>query len=205
VPVSTRPPAAANVSFVTDRLAVGGDLDPDEDVALAQLHDLVDRGVTHIVDVRIEWTDEAFVAEHAPQVSYLHHGMDDVGQSVPGRWFDVGVGFALDALRSSEDAVVLTHCHMGINRGPSLGFAVLLALGWDAVEALDALRAARPIAYVDYARDALRWHHGLIGSEPAALTRDLRRVAAWRRRNQLDVAAIIRGIRLAETAATTPG
>jgi hypothetical protein len=72
-------------------------------------------------------------------------------------WFDEGVAFAREAIES--DGVVLAHCHMGINRGPSMGFAILLALGWDAREALDAIHAARPIAFVAYAEDALRWHH----------------------------------------------
>jgi dual specificity phosphatase 3 len=188
-------PLAANVSFVTARLAVGGDLSPRAAVALAQLDELVDLGVTHIVDVRLEWSDEEFVAEHAPQVGYLHHGMDDAGQRVAGEWFDTGVEFVLEAMTTSPDAVVLTHCHMGINRGPSLGFAVLLALGWDPVDALDALRTARPIAQIDYAGDALRWHHRAVGIAAAELARDLRRLAAWRQRNDLDVAGITRGLR----------
>lgn len=193
-------PLAANVSFVTEQLAVGGDLSPREEVARAQLDELVRRGVTHIVDVRVEWSDESFVAEHAPHIRYLHHGMDDAGQQVSAGWFDRGVGFVLDAMGQSPDAVVLAHCHMGINRGPSLGFAALLAQGWDAVDALDAIRTARPIAYIDYARDALRWHHGTIGSPPKELKRDLLRLAAWRRRNHLDVVSVIRGIRQTEIA-----
>ena len=193
-------PASANASFVTDRLAVGGDLSPREELALVQLEELVEHGVSHIIDVRIEWSDEAFVAEHAPHIRYLHHGMDDAGQQVDARWFDSGVGYALEAFETTPDAVVLAHCHMGINRGPSLGFAILLAQGWDPVDALDAIRAARPIAYIDYAKDALRWHHERVGSERAALTRDLKRLAAWRRRNELDVVSIIRGIRRAEFA-----
>jgi len=194
----TTSPATADISFVTHQLAVGGDLSPHQDVARAQIADLVQRGVTHIVDVRIEWSDEALVARHAPHIRYLHHGMDDAGQQVAGDWFDTGVAFALDAIDASPESVVLAHCHMGINRSPSLGFAVLLAQGWDAVEALDTIRAARPIAYLDYAPDALRWHHRRMGSDPAQLTRDMRRLAVWRRRNQLDVVAIIRGIRRAE-------
>ena len=193
-------PHAANASFVTERLAVGGDLSPREDIARVQLEELVERGVSHIIDVRIEWTDEAFVAEHAPHIVYLHHGMDDAGQQVAARWFDHAVGFALDAFEATPDSVVLAHCHMGINRGPSLGFAILLAQGWDPVDALDAIRAARPIAYIDYAKDVLRWHHERIGSERPALTRDLKRLAAWRRRNELDVVSVIRGIRRAEFA-----
>ena len=187
----------ANISFVTDRLAVGGDLAADDVTAVSQLQHLVRRGVSHIIDARSEWSDEAFVAAHAPQVAYLHHGLEDAGQRVPASWFHTGVDFALHAL-ADPDAVVLTHCHMGINRGPSLGFAVLLALGWDAVDALAAIRSVRPIAYIDYAEDAVRWHHEVSGSAPQGLRRDLRRVATWRAQNRLDVAAVIRGIRQTE-------
>jgi dual specificity phosphatase 3 len=183
--------STADASFVTAQLVVGGDLDTN-DVALAtaQLRELVEAGVTHVVDARIEWSDEQWVAEQAPGVSYLHHGMDDAGQRVPAAWFDTGVAFAMEAI--DQGGTVLTHCHMGINRGPSLGFAVLLAQGWDPVEALDAIRAARPIAWVAYAEDALRWHHEARGSTPAELERDRRRVQAWREDNELDLAAVIR-------------
>ena len=75
----------------------------------------------------------------------------------PGEWFDVAVDWSVAAIEGG--GTVLTHCHMGVNRGPSLGFAVLLEQGWDPIEALDAIRTARPIAWVAYAEDALRWHH----------------------------------------------
>jgi dual specificity phosphatase 3 len=183
--------ATANAEFVTPQLLVGGDLDTlDEELATRQLRDLVDAGVTHVVDARIEWSDEKWVAQNAPAIAYLHHGIDDAGQKVPGEWFDLGVTWALEAIE--KGGVVLTHCHMGINRGPSLGFAVLLAQGWDAVEALDAIRSVRPIAFVAYAEDALRWHHEGRGSSRDELDRDRRRVVQWREDNDLDLAAVIR-------------
>ena len=130
------PPRLANASWVTDHLLVGGDLDArDNDLAERQLAELVEIGVTHVVDVRLEWDDFDFVAQRASDIAYLHHGMDDAGQRVPGEWFDEGVGWIVAALE--EGGTVLAHCHMGINRGPSLGYAVLLAQGWDPVEALD--------------------------------------------------------------------
>ncbi len=182
--------AVADAGFVTDHLLVGGDLDTrDAALAEAQLHELVASGLTHVVDCRIEWDDAAFVARHAPAVGYLHHGMDDAGQRVPDAWFDAGVGWVVHALEAG--GTVLTHCHMGINRGPSLGFAVLLAQGVDPVEALDLIRAARPVAFVAYADDALRWHHGRHGT-PDALARDLERTAAWRASHRLDLADVIR-------------
>lgn len=183
----------ADAHFVTPQLLVGGDLAMSDELAVQQLVELSDAGVTHIVDARVEWSDQELVEELFPGIDYLHHGVDDAGQRIPAEWFRTGVDFALEAIRSG--GVVLTHCHMGINRGPSLGFAVLLALGWDAVEALDAIRRAREIAFVAYADDALRWHHG--GSEPALAT-DLRRLRRWRRRNHLDVVEVIRKKRVQE-------
>ena len=183
--------SVADAVFVTDQLLVGGDLDThDDEVAAGQLRELVEAGLTHVVDARIEWTDAEWFAELAPQIAYLHHGMDDAGQRVPGEWFDVGVGWALDAMAAGGK--VLAHCHMGVNRGPSLGFAVLLAQGWDPFEALDTIRAARPIAWIAYAEDALRWHHGRLSSAPDAFARDRQRLDQWRADNELDLAAVIR-------------
>jgi dual specificity phosphatase 3 len=185
----------ADAAFVTEQLLVGGDLDTrDEELAGRQLRELVEAGVTHLLDTRIEWTDEEWVAQVAPDVHYLHHGMDDAGQQVPFEWFDEAVSWAQEAI--DADGVVLAHCHMGVNRGPSLGLAVLLAQGWDPIEALDAIRTARPIAWVAYADEALRWHHDRRGSE-GQLTVDLRRVARWRQDNQLDVEQVIRAKRQA--------
>ncbi len=182
---------AADAAFVAPHLLVGGDLDTrDSALAASQLEELVRVGVTHVVDARIEWTDELWVLQTAPGMAYLHHGMDDAGQQVPGEWFDVGVGWALEAL--DQGGTVLTHCHMGINRGPSLGFAVLLAQGWDAIEALEAIRSARPIAWVAYAEDALRWHHERSSSTAQQREHDRRRLVRWREDNELDLAAVIR-------------
>lgn len=184
----------ANAAFVTKQLLVGGDLDTrDTELAASQLGELVEAGVTHVVDARIEWNDEEWVSERAPEIGYLHHGMDDAGQRVPGEWFDIGVSWALEAIKG--DGVVLTHCHMGINRGPSLGFAILLAQDWDLVEALDAIRVARPIAWIAYAEDALRWHHERRSSPPGDLERDRDRLVRWRADNELDMAEVIRKMR----------
>ncbi len=187
----------ANASFVTPYLAIGGDLETTaEDVAVDQLGELGDAGITHVVDVRVEWNDETWVRERRADLEYLHLGIDDAGQRVPDVWFDEGVRFALEGIESG--GVVLAHCHMGINRGPSMGFAVLLALGWDAVEALDAIHAARPIAFVAYAEDALRWQHG---DGTPELEEDVRRLRRWRDDNDLRLEDVMRVIREQEEPA----
>ncbi|MDF2967839.1 MAG: dual specificity protein phosphatase family protein [Nocardioidaceae bacterium] len=188
----------ANADFVTPRLLVGGDLDYRDEKAVAQLAELVSIGVTHIVDARIEASDEDFVAARVPAMAYLHHGVDDAGQRIPAAWFDVGVDFAVSALEDDPDAMVLSHCHMGINRGPSLGFAILLAQGWNPMDALNRIRTVRPIAFVAYAEDALHWHHGRTGGSSRQLAGDLRRLAEWREANELDIENVIRGIRRQE-------
>jgi dual specificity phosphatase 3 len=188
----------ANATFVTPRLAVGGDLDMHSaTLATQQVVDLVDGGITHILDVRHECSDES-VWQDVPHLTYRWEGIHDAGQQVPVAWFDTMVCWALELLED-PDAKLLTHCHMGINRGPSAGYAVLLGLGWDPVDALDAIRGARPIAYVAYAEDALRWHHWKTGASPEGRRHDVARLVQWRDDNCLDIAKVIRTIRMKES------
>ena len=192
----TDPPQAAfaNLHFVTPQLAVGGDMSGyDDTLAAQQFAEICELGITHVIDVRLEWSDLDVFAERAPHIGYLHHGMDDAGQAVPLEWFERAVGWIESA---GPDAVVLTHCHMGINRGPSVGFAVLLAQGWDPVEAITALRTARPCANVWYAADALTWHQQRTGLDLATCLADLDRETLERRRLRgRDAPDLIGGLR----------
>ncbi len=189
----------ANLHFVTSQLAIGGDLS-SEDQGLSRLQraEICELGITHVVDTRMEWSDEEAVAKSAPHVRYLHHGMDDAGQRVPHEWFEEAVAWVEAAYEENTDAIVLTHCHMGINRGPSLGFAVLLAQGWNPVEAISAIRATRPQANVWYAADALDWYHARSGVDADTAAKQRAALADWREQNQLDVIRLVRERREAE-------
>ncbi|MDQ0376000.1 protein-tyrosine phosphatase family protein [Cellulomonas humilata] len=190
----------ANASQLTANLWIGGDFEvTDPDLAALQVAELVAAGLSDVVDLRLEWDDEDWFARRWPALEYRWLGVDDAGQRMPGQWFDEGVGLILSRIEAG--GVVLAHCHMGINRGPSMGFAVLLAQGWDAIEALDVIREARPIAYVGYAEDALNWWLRKQGASRADRAVARRRIAQWRRDNHLDVNAVIRRIRRKETAA----
>lgn len=183
----------ANLHFVTPQLAVGGDLDVhDPELAAMQMAEISELGITHLVDVRLEHSDELDFRFCAPHIDYLHHGMDDAGQEVPAEWFEHAVSWVEAALAADPDAVVLTHCHMGINRGPSLGFAVLLSQGWGPVDAIAAIRAARPQANTWYAADALRWHHDRQGTDPDTAADDHAALQGWREANPLDVVRLVR-------------
>ena len=72
----------ANADFVTDRLALGGDLSSMFATAHTQLDELVAAGITHIVDLRSEWSDELLVKGWAPEVHYWHYGIPDAGQRI---------------------------------------------------------------------------------------------------------------------------
>ncbi|MBA2696217.1 MAG: dual specificity protein phosphatase family protein [Actinobacteria bacterium] len=159
--------------------------------------ELVDAGITHVLDVRHE-CDDVELWSYVPEMTYRWDGIDDAGQKVPGSWFEAVTSWAEQAIAGG--GVVLTHCHMGINRGPSAGYVVLLRLGWDPVEALTAIRAARPIAAMAYAEDALAWHLDRVQATAEERAATLKRFAAWRHENPLDVLRIIRSIRSKEAS-----
>ena len=187
----------ANASRVTEHLWVGGDLETTNPVlALKQLDELHASGLTDIVDLRLEWDDAGWVTVAKPHLRYHWLGVDDAGQRMPDKWFDTGTELIRAALADGGKALV--HCHMGINRGPSMGFAAMLTLGWDPIEALDRIRKARPIAHVGYAKDALDWWCSRNAVSVAERHQTQARVQDWRSENHLDVAKVIRRIRIKE-------
>lgn len=182
----------ANATFVTATLAIGGDLSANLATAALQASELVDvAGITHVLDVRQEAEESLW--GRFPEVEYRWDGIDDAGQRVPAAWFERIISWAMSAI--SAGGVVLTHCHMGINRGPSAGFAVLLRQGWDPIDALDAIRAARPIANTAYAEDALQWHLERTGASTSERANETQRLNEWRRTHPHDTVRIIRSIR----------
>ncbi|MFB0833770.1 protein-tyrosine phosphatase family protein [Arthrobacter halodurans] len=168
----------ANLSWVAADLAVGGDLSYDPAKAAAQFANILASGVTHIVDMRSEANDAARWSGSGVEYKWL--GTDDrAGHTVDPRLFDAGVRFARTARRSGGK--VLAHCHMGVNRGPSMGFAILLDRGHGAVEAFEMIRAARPQAFIAYAEDALLAHgarHVAKGGHARTCRRELKLLRA---------------------------
>lgn len=186
--------ALANADFATRRIAVGGDLSPNFILARQQLEELSEAGITHIIDVRAEWSDQLLVHRWAPEIHYLHHPVADDGAIIPPAWFDTAVEWVGRAL-ADPNARVLVHCHMGVNRSPSLVLALLLDAGMPLRAALDAIRTARPVAAIDYASSVLAWWSARCGHD-AGTRRNLRRVLQrWRTSRHLDVEAVIRAIR----------
>lgn len=182
---------------VTDRIFVCGDLPHDPEAFTEQLDEWVRLGVTTIVDVRGEWTDEVRVLDQHPHIEYVWLGTHDSGGTQSTGWFDSGVA-AIRAALADPEAKVLVHCHMGVNRAPSLVYGALLALGFDIEEGLDAIRDARPIAKILYADSAIRWFGALEGWSAEEVGDAMWRVRMWHGHNPVDAGWIISGIRRAE-------
>jgi len=182
---------------VTDWLVISGDLPMDREEAALKLNEWIEAGVTDIVDVRGEWTDEKLVKELAPHIRYHYLGTHDDGTSQDQAWFDEGLT-ALHEARQHENAVVMVHCHMGVNRGPSMALAYLIDQGWNPLDALDAIRKARPIAGIIYAEDAITATATQLEANGHELVTVLDKTEQWFRDNEIDIATIIRWIRRAE-------
>src|SRR5260370_15522515 len=77
-----------DITWVTDRIAIGGGIWNDQNMA-----ELVRLGVTHIINMQIEFDDRP-LAEPYP-VTVLNSPTDDDFQLKPPKLFQSGVEFAL--------------------------------------------------------------------------------------------------------------
>src|ERR1700680_2241114 len=153
----------ADFSRITELLFCGGQIKSAADAA-----ELVEAGVTHIINAQHEHSD----ASRIGTLSYLWDPTeDDDVHPKPVTWFGNAVDFALAAL-ARPGTVVLTHCAHGVNRGPSLAYAILRAHtlrlgraesysdcrhrreGWPRHDAYALLKERRPQVRVGYRDDA---------------------------------------------------
>src|SRR5437763_1201195 len=122
-------------SWITPRIAVGGGVWTAENMAeVARL------GITHIIDMQIEFDDTALAAPHG--IAVLWNPTDDDFQPKPPALFQRGVEFALNGL-ADESARLYIHCAAGVHRAPMMALAVLRATGWSLIDAADTLTQRR--------------------------------------------------------------
>jgi protein-tyrosine phosphatase len=130
-----------DMTWVTDRIAVGGGIWTDD-----KMIEVVRAGVTHIVDMQIEWDDTKLAAPYGVKV--LWNPTDDDFRPKPPELFQRGVDFTLDALDQPETKIFI-HCAAGVHRAPMMTLAVLRAIGWSADDAIALIQARREV--VDFA------------------------------------------------------
>ncbi len=132
-----------DITWVTDRIALGGGIWNDQNMA-----ELVLLGVTHIINMQIEFDDRP-LAQPYP-VSVLHNPTDDDFQPKPPQLFQLGVEFALHAINDADaENKVYIHCAAGVHRAPMMTLALLRVLGWSLEDARDLIQGRRFV--VDFA------------------------------------------------------
>lgn len=130
-----------DMTWITDRMAVGGGIwVPEKMAQIAQM------GVTHIIDMQIEFDDTPLAAPWGIQV-YWNEVDDDFRPKGPEVFRDA-VAFAMAALEQ-RDAKLYIHCAAGVHRAPMMALAVLRALGYELKEAMHMIQSKRYV--VDFA------------------------------------------------------
>jgi protein-tyrosine phosphatase len=130
-----------DMTWVTGRIAVGGGIWSPENMA-----EVARTGVTHIIDMQIEFDDTPLAGKHGIQV--LWNATDDDFQPKPPELFRRGVDFAVEAL-DQADTKLFIHCAAGVHRAPMMTLAVLGSLSWSVEDAIRMIEAKRPV--VDFA------------------------------------------------------
>jgi protein-tyrosine phosphatase len=130
-----------DMTWVTDRIAVGGGIWNDENMA-----ELVRMGVSHIIDMQIEFDDRPLAKPY--DVAVLYNPIDDDFQPKSPDVFQRGVEFALGALDSPENKVYV-HCAAGVHRAPMMALAILRSMGWSLDDAKELIQGRRYV--VDFA------------------------------------------------------
>lgn len=132
-----------DITWVTDRIAVGGGIWNDQNMA-----EVVRLGVTHIINMQIEFDDRP-LAEHYPVIIF-HSPIDDDFQPKPPKVFQPAIEFALQAIDGVEpDNRVFIHCAAGVHRAPMMTLALLRVMGWTLDDAKELIQKRRYV--VDFA------------------------------------------------------
>jgi protein-tyrosine phosphatase len=130
-----------DMTWVTGRIAVGGGIWTAENMAT-----VARAGVSHILDMQIEFDDTALAVPHNIIVQWTP--TDDDFQPKPPELLQRGVNFARQAL-DQEGTKLLVHCAAGVHRAPMMTLAVLCSLSWNMKDAMKLISARRPV--VDFA------------------------------------------------------
>jgi protein-tyrosine phosphatase len=127
-----------DITWMTDRIGVGGGIwNADNMAAVSRA------GITHIIDMQIEFDDTPLAAPHGIAVCW--NPVDDDFEPKPAEVFERGVKFALAALKQ-DGAKLFVHCAAGVHRAPMMTLALLGVLGWTVEDAMNLIETRRPVA-----------------------------------------------------------
>jgi hypothetical protein len=127
-----------DITWVTERIAVGGGIWHADNMAAVWR-----AGITHIIDMQIEFDDTPLAEEHGIAVCW--NPVDDDFEPKDPKVFARGVEFALGALEENG-AKLFIHCAAGVHRAPMMTLALLGVMGWTVEDAMDLIETRRPAA-----------------------------------------------------------
>jgi protein-tyrosine phosphatase len=130
-----------DITWITSRIGLGGGIWNEENMA-----ELARMGITHVIDMQIEFDDTPLAEPHGIQV--LWNATDDDFQPKPPELFERGVAFAAEALEQ-PDSKLFIHCAAGVHRAAMMTLGVLCSMGWEMGTAMETISARRPV--VDFA------------------------------------------------------
>jgi len=146
-----------DITWLTDRIAVGGGIWNADNMAK-----VAREGITHIIDMQIEFDDTALGLAHGIEV--LWNPTDDDFEPKPAELFRRGVDFAQAAL-DGTDAKLFIHCAAGVHRAPMMALAILGSMGWDLEDAKQLIEGRRPVT--DFAEVYVRSVEEFLGEGEA--------------------------------------
>jgi len=130
-----------DITWVTERIGLGGGIWTSRN-----MEDLAQAGVTHVINMQLEFDDRPLAAAYGVQV--LWNPIDDDFLPKPPEIFRRGVDFALQALEDPRTKLYV-HCAAGVHRAPMMTLAILCALEYEIEAAIDLVQTKRPV--VDFA------------------------------------------------------
>ena len=150
-----------DMTWVTGRIAVGGGIWNAENMV-----QVAAAGVTHIIDLQIEFDDTSLAEPHGITVRW--NPIDDDFQPKSPEVFRRGVDFALEAL-DEEGTKIFVHCAAGVHRAPMMTLAILCSLNWKLTDALQLIESRRPVVdfadvYVNSVKEYLQQQAATAGS-----------------------------------------
>ena len=149
-----------DISWVTERIALGGAI-----WNARNMEELVQAGVTHVLNMQIEFDDRPLAELFGIQV--LWNPTDDDFLPKPPELLKRGVDFALAAMEDPE-ARLYVHCAAGVHRAPMMTLAVLCAMEWEMEAAMVLIETRRPVVdFADvYVESVRRFLESRVESEP---------------------------------------
>src|SRR5439155_15262936 len=139
-----------DITWAPPRIAVGGGIWNSENMAKVKA-----AGITHIIDMQIEFDDTDLGAAHGIEV--LWNPTDDDFEPKPAALLGRGVEFAKAAL-ARPGTKLFIHCAAGVHRAPMMALAVMGSMGWALDDAMHLIEELRPVAdfaavYVESVRE----------------------------------------------------